>query len=222
MDKIEISVIITNYNYSNYLNRSIRSAFVQNYPVEKYEILVIDDASSDNSKEIIESFGNLITKMYLKTNVGLAKARNIGVNICNGKYILFLDADDFIHRDLIYIESLFLDQNHEFDAVAVDYYTVDNTGIEIDKISCEESPLACGVMYRKEKFIETGCFDNDFRMHEDKDFRIRFTNKDFFTHRIQLPLYRYRKHNSSLTLNNRLDNKYRNKLEKKHGLNMNE
>ena len=68
---------------------------------------------------IIESFGDLISKIYLKDNVGLSKARNIGVDKSKGEYIIFIDADDFIHRDLIFIAGLFLDQNEMFDAVSV-------------------------------------------------------------------------------------------------------
>ena len=70
--RIKVSIVITNYNYSRYLNRSIRSAFIQNYPTEKYEIIVVDDSSSDWSREIIESYGRLIRPIFLEQNVGLA------------------------------------------------------------------------------------------------------------------------------------------------------
>ena len=199
---MKISIIVTNFNYSKFLDRAIRSAFVQNYPTDKYELIVVDDCSTDKSLEIIESYGDLISKIYLKNNVGLSKARNIGVEESNGEYIIFIDADDFIHRDLIFIAGMFLDQNEMFDAVSVDYITVDEKGHEIKRVAFSDNPLACGIMYRKEKFINIGMFDENLRVNEDKEFRERFNEKGYKMHNIELPLYRYRKHRGSLTYNN--------------------
>jgi len=199
---MKISIIVTNFNYSKFLDRAIRSAFVQNYPTDKFELIVVDDCSTDKSLEIIESYGDLISKIYLKDNVGLSKARNIGVEKSNGEYIIFIDADDFIHRDLIFIAGMFLDQNEMFDAVSVDYITVDEKGHEIKRVAFSDNPLACGIMYRKEKFINIGMFDENLRVNEDKEFRERFNEKGYKMHNIELPLYRYRKHRGSLTYNN--------------------
>ena len=198
---MKISIIVTNFNYSKFLDRAIRSAFVQNYPTDKFELIVVDDCSTDKSLEIIESYGDLISKIYLKDNVGLSKARNIGVEKSNGEYIIFIDADDFIHRDLIFIAGMFLDQNEMFDAVSVDYITVDEKGHEIKRVAFSDNPLACGIMYRKEKFINIGMFDENLRVNEDKEFRERFNEKGYKMHNIELPLYRYRKHRESLTYN---------------------
>ncbi len=203
---MKISIIVTNFNYSKFLDRAIRSAFVQNYPTDKFELIVVDDCSTDKSLEIIESYGDLISKIYLKDNVGLSKARNIGVEKSNGEYIIFIDADDFIHRDLIFIAGMFLDQNEMFDAVSVDYITVDEKGHEIKRVAFSDNPLACGIMYRKEKFINIGMFDENLRVNEDKEFRERFNEKSYKMHNIELPLYRYRKHRESLTYNHNYKN----------------
>ena len=145
---IDISIIITNYNYSKYLNRSIRSAFVQNYPDEKYEIIVVDDSSTDWSREIIESYGRSVKAIYLDDNVGLAATRNRGIEIAEGRYILFLDSDDYLNRHILFIESKFLDFNPEWVAVACDYYLIDNDEEIIGRESCSEMPIACGIMFR--------------------------------------------------------------------------
>jgi len=178
----------------------------------------VDDSSNDWSHEIIDSYGSFITKIYLKINVGLPKARNIGVKHAKGEYIVFLDSDDYVHRDLIYIESLFLEFNSDWQAVAVDYLLVDDNEQVIRRNSCNENPIACGIMYRREKFIEEGLFDEAFRMHEDRDFRIRFTRK-YQIQRIAIPLYRYRKHGNNLTSNKELSDVYKKKIIKKHKLN---
>ena len=214
---IKVTIIITNHNYSKYLNRSIRSAFVQNYPVEKYEIIVVDDASSDWSKEIIESYGKLIEAIYLDRNAGLAVARNRGIESAKGRYVLFLDADDYLNRDIIYVESMFLDLNPEWDAVACDYCLIDDNEEIVGRNSCLEIPIACGIMFRKEKLVEIGMYDESFKMHEDKDLQIRFSNK-FNLHHIELPLYRYRQHDSNLSRNETLSKRYMEKLKSKHNL----
>jgi len=211
---MKVSIIIPNHNHSKYLNRSIRSAFVQNFDPEKYEIILVDDSSSDWSKEIIESYGCLITKIYLNENLGLAAARNRGVRVAKAPYVVFVDADDYVHRDLIYIESMFLDLNAEWDAVAVDYQLIDDEEEIIGRVNCELEPIACGIMYRKERLLEIGLFDESFRMHEDKELRARFTSR-FTIERIPLPLYRYRQHESNLSSNQLMSDEYLKRLEAK-------
>lgn len=214
---VKISIILTNYNYSKYLNRSIRSAFVQNYPVEKYEIIVVDSLSNDWSREIMKSYGKFIKAIYLGKNDGLAVARNRGIESAKGCYVLFLDADDYLNRAIIYIESMFLDLNSEWDAVACDYYLIDDNEKVIGRNSCSEIPIACGIMFRKERLVEIGMYDESFKMHEDKDLRIRFSKK-FKISCIELPLYRYRQHDSNLSHNEALSRECMKKLESKHGL----
>lgn len=214
---IDVSIIITNYNYSKYLNRAIRSAFVQKYPEGKFEIIVVDDSSSDWSKEIIASYGDFIKPIYLEKNIGLAAARNVGIKASKGKFILFLDADDYLGRDILYIESIFLKLNPKFDAVACDYYLIDDKEKTRGRNSCIKNPIACGVMFKKEKLLEIGLYDENFRMWEDKDLLIRFSKK-YEIHHIKLPLYRYRKHYSNLTKNKALSKEYKKKLNDKHNL----
>lgn len=215
---IDISIIIPNHNYAKYLNRSIRSAFVQRYPERQYEIIVVDDSSSDWSREIIESYGTKINSILLKEKVGLAAARNVGIKTSKGRYIMFLDADDYVNRDIIYIESMFLDLNPTWDAVACDYYLIkDNSEEEVGRNSCVDIPIACGIMFKKERLIEIGLYDEGFRMWEEKDLRIRFLKKFEIQH-IELPLYRYRKHDKNLTNDKLAAEKYMDKLKNKHGL----
>jgi glycosyltransferase involved in cell wall biosynthesis len=87
-----ISVVIVNRNYAAFLRESIESVLEQDYP--NLELIVVDDHSTDNSWGIIESFvGRLVG--VRTSGVGVAKARNIGVQECKGRYLAFLDSDDF-------------------------------------------------------------------------------------------------------------------------------
>jgi glycosyltransferase involved in cell wall biosynthesis len=216
-DMINVSVIVTNYNYSKYLNRSIRSAFVQNYPSEKYEIIIVDDSSDDWSREIIGSYGRFITSIYLDRNVGLSAARNHGIKAARGKYLVFLDADDYVSRDIVYVESMFLDLNPDWAAVSCDYYLIDDDENVIGRNSCSSSPIACGIMFRKQKLLEVGMYDENFRMHEDKELQIRFSKK-YEIHRIELPLYRYRQHGENLSSKEQMSGEFMEELQRKHNL----
>jgi len=86
-----VSVIIPNYNYAQYLRGAIESVLGQTY--SNIEIIVVDDGSTDGSKELIGSFGNKITPVFQR-NEGVSAARNNAVNASSGEYLAFLDADD--------------------------------------------------------------------------------------------------------------------------------
>ena len=212
---MKVSIIITNYNYSCFLDRCIRSAFVQNFDKNDFEIIVVDDASTDTSKNVIKSYNNLIKSVLLKKNLGLSAARNIGIEKSKSDLIVFIDADDYIHRDMISIQYSFLKYNPSWDSAAVDYFIVDDMEEHIDRKNCEKESIACGIMYRKKQLIDVGKFDEKFKIHEEVDFKIRFLKK-YNINRIPLPLYRYRKHGNSLTDNKELSKKYLDKLKLKH------
>src|SRR5689334_19281127 len=92
------SVVIPAYNYGRYLGRAIDSALAQTRPVD--EIIVVDDGSTDNTREVAESFGERIIYVYQK-NKGLSAARNTGIRKATGDWVAFLDADDWWHPDKI-------------------------------------------------------------------------------------------------------------------------
>ena len=91
VDQPLVSILITSYNYELYLREAIDSALNQTYP--NTEVIVVDDGSTDNSREIIESYKNKIIPIY-KENGGQASAFNAGFAVSQGKIICFLDSDD--------------------------------------------------------------------------------------------------------------------------------
>src|SRR5262245_12624798 len=98
-----IAVIIPCWNAEKYMSRAIQSALDQDYP--SLEIIAVDDGSTDNSLEIIRSFGERI-RWQTGSNRGACAARNSGLAIANSTYVMFLDADDelgpayFSHAEL--------------------------------------------------------------------------------------------------------------------------
>ena len=91
------SIIITNYNYEKFLPRAIDSALQQTYPLK--QIIVVDDGSTDNSRQIINQYGNQITPVF-QENRGMTAATNTGFSASRGEIIFFLDSDDvfFPHK----------------------------------------------------------------------------------------------------------------------------
>lgn len=210
-----VSVIITTYNYERYIERAIRSALDQSLSKRSYEIIVVNDGSTDRTAKILENYADDVRVINLEKNVGLAAARNIGIKKAKGQFIVFLDADDYMHRDLLLIQKTFLSENNKLDAVSIDYYLVDERGTHIEHVSADDKPIACGVMFRKDLLYDIGLYDESFRAREEEDLRIRFLKKHKI-YNIILPLYRYRMHNGNLTKNSREMDKYARKLKRKH------
>lgn len=98
-ENISVSVIVNNYNYACFLNEAIDSALNQTYP--HVEVIVVDDASTDNSREAIASYGDRIVKVLRPVNGKQAAALNDGFAISQGEIIIFLDADDYLFPQAI-------------------------------------------------------------------------------------------------------------------------
>lgn len=212
---MEVSLIITTYNYGRYVERAIRSSLDQSLDRSRYEVIVIDDASTDETPQVLANYTDDVRYFRMEKNVGLSAARNFGIRKARGQYVVFLDADDYIQHDMLKIESVFLTENNRLDAVAVDYYLVNDFGDHLEWVSASEKPVACGIMFRKDRIFDVGLYDDNFRAREDEDFRIRFLQKYDIYH-IPLPLYRYRRHGNNLTDNHTEMEKYRQKLSEKH------
>lgn len=102
MDKI--SIIIPVYNSEKYLEQCIKSVLVQTY--DNWEVIIIDDGSKDNTAQIYNKFAkeNNKIKIIYQKNQGVSAARNKGLEMANGEYITFLDADDWYEKD--YLEKM--------------------------------------------------------------------------------------------------------------------
>ena len=210
-----VSIIITSYNYARYLERAIRSALNQSMPEGAFEVIVVDDCSTDETHLILENYTDEIRVIRLAQNSGLSSARNAGIKKAKGQFVVFLDADDYIQTDLTKVLSVFLVENNRLDAVAVDYYLVNEYGDHIEWVNSSEKPVACGIMFRKDLLFDIGLYDESFRAREEEDLRKRFLAKHNIFH-IPLPLYRYRMHDNNLTKNTEEMDKHAQMLNKKH------
>ena len=210
-----VSIIITTYNYAQFIERALRSALEQSLDESQYEILVVNDASTDRTKDVLANYTEEIRVYNLQVNIGLSAARNFAIKKAKGQFVMFLDADDYIHRDLCRTQKLFLEENNKLDAVSCDYHLVDERGSHIKHVNAEEKPIACGIMFRKDFLFDVGLYDESFRAREEEDLRKRWMSK-FNIYNVILPLYRYRMHDTNLTKNEAEMDHFSKKLQDKH------
>ena len=95
--KPKISVIIPVYNVEEYIEKCICSLIAQT--IKEIEFLVINDGSTDNSINLIKSFQDSRIRIINQENLGLSEARNTGIKKARGRYVLFLDGDDYLIDD---------------------------------------------------------------------------------------------------------------------------
>lgn len=119
----DVSIIVPIYNAENYLDKCIESLL--NQTKKEIEIILINDGSTDNSEKIIKSYKDKRIKYFKNENQGIGKTRNFGIEKATGKYIMFVDSDDYIDKNMA---KLMFDKafSNSLDMVVCDYYKVIN------------------------------------------------------------------------------------------------
>jgi len=163
----KVSVIVTTYNSAKFIENSIDS--LVNQTLSNIEIIVVDDASTDNTVEILKKYPT-IKIIELSKNNGTYHARNIGIAQSSGEFITFQDSDDWSHPERLSKQLQQLLDNPQTVANFSNFFRVDeNTGLP----SCRQNyPLLrlnlSSMMIRKEVLEETGGFDDRHRIESDK------------------------------------------------------
>lgn len=173
MNDIKISVIIPVYNCGRYIGNTLKSVINQNF--RDYEIIVVDDGSTDNSLEIINSTlkdCGVKYKVIHQDNAGVSVARNHGIDISEGEYLVFVDGDDYIlenHLSELYVEG------YDFNMIQFakqhdDKISPNPNNFNFDTISTDE-------FIRKELNMEIlfNFFQLAYRAEIIKNFDVRFT-----------------------------------------------
>lgn len=204
---IKISVIIPAYNCAKWISRSIRSILDQSFEDKDYEVIVVNDGSTDDLIQVLNPYLNKIRLINRIENKGLPYSLNEGIYHSKGRFIIRLDSDDYVHYDYLKIPFMFLSMNPNLDAVALDYVKVDEKENVISRHNCEIDPIGCGILFRHEHLVDLGFYNEKQKLHEEKELMERFKKKYTLT-RIQLPLYRYRDRAGSITKNINLKKTY--------------
>jgi len=216
----KISVIVAAYNQEKFIGRCLRSLLHQTLSHENYEIIVVDDGSSDRTSYALKQFNdheNPVKVIHNKKNRGLPASLNRGIRAARAPVIVRVDADDFVNTNFLNFLYFYLVTNPETDAVACDYLLLDDKEKVLARVNCGLKPIACGVMFKKSHLLKIGLYDKRFLRHEEKDLRIRFEKK-YKINRLAIPLYRYRRHKNNITNNVLEMKKHKRFLIQKHKL----
>ena len=100
---LRLSIIVPVYNVANYLSKCLDSLLAQDLPQDEYEIIVVNDGSTDNSNEIAQQYAEKYANIILinQENQGLSSARNTGIANARGEYVQFVDSDDYLQENII-------------------------------------------------------------------------------------------------------------------------
>ena len=212
-----IAVVVAAHNEERYIGRCLRSLLAQRIPREEYEVLVVDDASSDRTAYALGLFENEIRVLSNEAQSGLPGSLNRAIRSTRAQFVVRVDGDDYVNQDFLLFLRSFLNHNPHMDAAACDYLVVNDREEVLERRDCTQHPIACGIMFRAEQLIDIGLYDESFLRHEDLDLRIRFLQKYTIT-RVELPLYRYRRHESNMTNDREAMAKHYGRLTEKHSL----
>jgi glycosyltransferase involved in cell wall biosynthesis len=114
-----VSVIIPTYNRATYISRAVESVLSQSY--RDFEVIVVDDGSCDNTKQVVQAYGDRIRYVF-QSNAGPGAARNLGIRVSEGMYLAFLDSDDTWMPEFLGKTVEALDAHPEVDVVTTGIY----------------------------------------------------------------------------------------------------
>lgn len=166
-----VSVVVPIYNVEQYLEKCVESICRQTY--ENLEIILVNDGSPDQCGQMCEEYAKKDNRIKVihKKNGGLSDARNSGVKLATGKYLLFVDSDDYIAKDLVE-KTVTVAEKNNCDMVLYDYYYVEPDNVEIRStivpankvISLEQehtlllaATSACAKLFNREFYVKANC-----------------------------------------------------------------
>ena len=206
----DISVLMTVYNGEEYIEQSIDSLRAQ--PFEKFELIIVDDGSTDSTSEIIAKFAKLDgrIKSISQSNQGIAAAANAGISVARGKYLAILDHDDLARPEWLQSAKDALDSRPNLVAVGGNYDLIDYksrylTTIRQTRGNDSLQALALGgtcplthpgSMMRMSSVIAVGCYRREYEPAQDLDLFLRLGELGELDN-LDLVTVRYRLHSKS-------------------------
>lgn len=219
---MKLSYIVPVYNVEDYLDDCIQSLYSQSLPVSDFEVIVINDGSTDGSAEVIKKYMERYPNMHFfdQSNQGLSVTRNRGIGHASGNYILFVDSDDFLVPDTV---SILLQKaiDNDLDLLRGEYKNSNEQGVLLSKakqnckksqltdkiidgntlyqyIFCEEfySPL---LMIKREFLLNNDLFFEQGIYFEDVEFALKISLVAKKVLYLPIVFYIYRIRSSSIT-----------------------
>ena len=190
--KRHITVLMCVYNGEDFLSEAIDSILKQSFV--DFEFIIINDCSTDSTRTILEKYtvaDNRLKVLYNKSNLGLTKSLNIGLNIAQGEFIARIDADDVAYRDRLKRQYNFLVEHKDIVLVGSAMSYIDEKGYEGKALrfpfshNCLNKRLIhlgavfphSSVMFRKKQILDIGGYCVFFKKSQDRDLFIRVSEK---------------------------------------------
>jgi teichuronic acid biosynthesis glycosyltransferase TuaG len=218
MRELLVSIIMPAYNAAEYIAESIESVQAQTYP--GWELLVVDDGSTDNTKDIVRNYANKDSriKYIYQENGRQGKARNNGIRNSNGAYLAFLDADDLwlpkkleiqlqtfkdYDADLIFCDSfVFTGEFHPGNTVVINTPREEFVGLEgLKKLLSKNHVPILTCISKREAILKAGCFTERSEIQNAEDYHLwlKLLLADYKLLGINETLTAYREVNSSVS-----------------------
>jgi glycosyltransferase involved in cell wall biosynthesis len=205
----KVSVIIPAYNQGRFLANAIESVLDQTW--QDFELVVVDDGSTDNSAEVANSILDQRVYYIYQDNLGLAGARNTGIRNSAGEYLVFLDSDDLLLPRNLELLGSELDRDPTLGLVAGQAVPINENGTQLgiifDKgLPADRTRLLLGnpiqvgtMMVRRSWQEQVGYFDESLHSYEDWDMWLRLARAGCPMRWIGKPVFLYRFHDSQMT-----------------------
>ncbi|MDO0824921.1 glycosyltransferase [Desulfosporosinus nitroreducens] len=207
---MKVSVVMSVYNAEKYLRQAVDSILNQTF--EDFELIMIDDDSSDCSADILQEYKDQDERVILlknENNLGLTKSLNRGLAIAKGEYIARMDADDISAPERFTKQVDYLDQHPDYSFVScIGCYINENGNREQLRLFPEaneeiyammpkvDAVMHPGVMFRKDDIEKIGNYCEDFRVVQDYDLWFRGMAAGYKFYNIQEPLVLFRRNES--------------------------
>jgi glycosyltransferase involved in cell wall biosynthesis len=197
----QLTIHMLTYNRAHFIKQAIDSVLSQTF--QDFELLILDDASTDNTSELIQPYLIDSRIKYIKNeqNLGITKNRNKALSLSQGEYIAVLDSDDYwTDNNKLQKQINFLNKDNDHVLVGTNIIIVDENNNLIKKVKYPSSNftikkllliknLFChsSVIYRKKEILDLGCYDENLSIWEDYDLwlkiglKYKFANLNIFT-----------------------------------------
>ena len=218
----KITVGICCYKQKKWLYRCLRSLSKQAVPKDEFEVIIVNDDPGEELEEVCKPLEGYLNIKLINNNenIGLPGSLNTVLKNSLGKYFVRVDSDDYVSKHFLYMLSTFLDMNsgprvmndgQSYQAVACDYFKVDNAGNVLSRHMSSKEPIACGTMFTYESLCNIGFYNEEFKMREGHELLTRYKEK-YNLYNLLMPLYKYRMHGNNRSNNEKELERYDNKL----------